>query len=116
MATGKSFKSLTFAKKSSVFLSLLLLPNIVAIIIAASVVVIISSNDETRYIISKVETLVAMVIMTTEANNDGSNIKWSFEMVLEGAYYLVFGCFLEYISVGVVCFDKVKSHRVSSCI
>ena len=38
---------LAFAKKNSVLLSLLLLPNIVTIIIAASVVVVtIASNDE----------------------------------------------------------------------
>ena len=110
MATGKSFKMLTFAKKSSVFLSLLLLPNIVAIFVAASiVVVIIASNDETRCIISKVKTLVAMGIMKTEANDDGSNIKWSLEMVFEGACSLVFGCFLGCIGVGLSVFINLRA-------
>ena len=103
--------------RRAVFLSLLLLPNIVAIFVAASIfVVIIASNDETRCIISKVKTLVAMVIMKTEDNNDGSNIKWSLEMVFEGACSLVFGCFFGLHWCGFVCFDKFKGHRVSCCI
>ena len=37
------------------------------------------------YIISKVKIMVVMIITAVKANNDGSNIKWSFELVLESS-------------------------------
>ena len=43
---------------------------------------------------------MAMIIMVAEANNDGSNIKWSFVVVFEGGCCFIFGCFLGDISVG----------------
>ena len=41
-----------------------------------------------------------MLIMAAEANSDGSNIKWSFEVVLDSGCSLVFECFLGGIDVG----------------
>ena len=52
--------------------------------------------------------MVAMVIMAMQANNDGSNIKWSFEVVLEGDCSLIFGWFLGTSAWGV-SFDKVEA-------
>ena len=52
--------------------------------------------------------MVAMVIMATQANNDGSNIKWSFEVVLESDCSLIFGCFLGTSAWGV-SFNKVEA-------
>ena len=63
-------------------------------------VVIIASNDELHAILLiKNKLMVAMTIMTVEANNDGSNIKWSFAVVLEGGCCFIFGCFLWVIGV-----------------
>ena len=56
-----------------------------------------------------------MVIMKTEANNDGSNIKWSLEMVFEGACSLVFGCFLGCIGVGLSVLTNLRA-AVSSAV
>ena len=44
--------------------------------------------------------MVAMLIMAAEANSDGSNIKWSFEVVLESGCSLLFGCLVWDIGVG----------------
>ena len=48
--------------------------------------------------------MVAMIIMATEANNDGNNVKWSIVVVLEGGCCFIllfcFGYFLGDIGVG----------------
>ena len=79
-----------------------------SIIIAASVaVVIVASNDNiiiTSYFNSKVKMMMAMIIMAAEANNDGSNIKWSFEVVPECSCSLVFRYILGDIGMsGLFC-------------
>ena len=69
----------------------------------------------------------ALVIMAAKANENGSNVRWSFKVILESCWSLVFRCFLVDISMwgmgggggwggGVGCFDKVVGHCVSSCI
>ena len=60
-------------------------------------------------------TMVAMIIVATEVNNDGNNIKWLFVVVLQGVCCFTVGSFLE-TSVWVGCFDKVVGHHVSSNI
>ena len=42
---------------------------------------------------------MAMIIMAAEANKGGSNIKWSFIVVLEGGCCFIFGCLLGDIGV-----------------
>ena len=41
-----------------------------------------------------------MIIVATEANNDGNNIKWSFVVVLEGGCCFIFRYILRDIGVG----------------
>ena len=53
--------------------------------------------------------------MASDANNGGSNIKWLFVVVLQGACCFIFGCSLG-TSLWVGCFSQVAAHRVSSYI
>ena len=40
-------------------------------------------------------TMVAMIIVAAEVNNDGNNIKWLFVVALQGVSCFIVGCFLE---------------------
>ena len=42
---------------------------------------------------------MAVIIMATEVNNNGNNIKWSFVVILEGGWCFIFVCFLGDIGV-----------------
>ena len=54
----------------------------------------------TRSIFSIGKTIVAMIIMAAEANNDGNNIKWLFVVVLWHVCCFISGCFFGDIGDG----------------
>ena len=75
---------------------------IVAFFIATLIAVVIIAFNYLLLVISYYQyefTMVAMIIVAAEANNDGNNIYWLFIVVLQGVCCFIFVCFLGNIDV-----------------
>ena len=94
VATRESFQWLTFAQLNSVLLPLLLLLKIISFVTATFAVVVIIAFNYLLLVIHYYQygfTMVAMIIVTAKANNDGNYIQRSFVVVLQGVCYFIFG-------------------------